>query len=290
MPLLMAVHRKLEQIKLSQLCLLSLGGIAIAVTIDYFTGDELSVALFYQLPIVLAAWYGGRRLGLTIASLAAVSVLLTDLLSGRQFSHPAILVWNTFASTVIFMVTSILSVTLRTHKAAQEQLARRDSLTNLYNRRAFIERLEHDISLALRRKTSLSLAYVDLDNFKQINDRYGHGEGDKVLRLIGKVLITAMRREDTVARLGGDEFAVILPDTNDAAAQIIITKLKDTLLKELAAHDSQTTCSIGVITMTNEALDADKMIAAADNLMYQIKYAGKNAIAYGAIGAAQPAA
>lgn len=160
----------------------------------------------------------------------------------------------------------------------ERQLARTDSLTGLYARRAFEERLRHDLALGKRRRSAISLAYLDLDDFKAVNDTHGHAEGDQALQTVGRILRTAVREADTAARLGGDEFAVLLPDTDRLGAEQLMTKLEHDLGKALEAW--QITCSIGVTTFVEPAVSATAAVAAADMLMYEVKRQGKNAVAY----------
>jgi diguanylate cyclase (GGDEF)-like protein len=161
-----------------------------------------------------------------------------------------------------------------------ESLARTDSLTGLYGRRAFEDRLDHDLAVAQRHKTGLTLAYVDLDDFKAINDTRGHAEGDRVLRVVGRVLIGSVRETDTAARLGGDEFALVLPETDGDGAQQVIAKLKRDLDEALEIGTRRVTCSIGVVTFLGAVRSSEHAIAAAEELMYQVKHIGKGAVAF----------
>lgn len=247
--------------------------------IDYLTGYEISVALFYQIPVGIAAWYGGRAMGGIMVLLASGNVLLADLASGLEHTHPAILIWNTWIHTGTFLITATLLIALRTSITKQEALARTDGLTGLYNRRAFEERFEHDNALAQRRARPLTIAYVDLDNFKQIIDKHGHAEGDRVLQIVAGVMRSSVRRADMVARLGGDEFALILPETDNAEARNMISKMQRNLAHSLKKEAPGITCSIGVITVLDDKHSADALLA-ADKLMYEVKRKGKNAVAF----------
>src|SRR5262249_11929226 len=155
-------------------------------------------------------------------------------------------------------------------------------LTGLYGRRAFMVRLEHDLALAQRRARPVTLAYVDLDDFKSVNDSYGHVTGDRVLQTTGRVLGGALRHADTAARLGRDEFALVLPDTDARGAQQVIGNVARDLRAAFEAENLAVTCSIGVVTFARPGLAVENALAAADALMYDVKRRGKGSVAFSA--------
>ena len=218
--------------------------------------------------------------------ISAVSWYIADFAAGHRYSNAAIPVWNAFIRFGFFVITSLLLTILQDSLRSQRHLARTDGLTNLYGRRAFEDRVEHDLAMAQRRKSAVTLAYVDLDNFKAVNDVYGHAEGDRILRTTGQVLKNSVRQTDTAARLGGDEFALLLPDTDSHGAQQVIANLTRKLHEAFAASHSNFACSIGVVTVTDPGLSAKELVAAADALMYEVKRAGKGAVSYRVLGAA----
>jgi diguanylate cyclase (GGDEF)-like protein len=184
----------------------------------------------------------------------------------------------------------VLLTVLRDRLADEQQRARRDPLTGVLNLRAFQERIDYSLALSARDGQPLTLAYVDLDDFKRINDVHGHTGGDLVLATIGGVLAEAVRNTDTVARVGGDEFALLFPGTGSAGAADVISKLRQRLAERLTAAGLQATCSIGAVTYLHPPQGAAQALAAADRLMYQVKRSGKNAIAFGVFdGATAPA-
>jgi diguanylate cyclase (GGDEF)-like protein len=258
---------------------LAICGLGIVGGLDYFTGYEVSLSLLYLGPVALATWYGGRRAGIGIAVLACVIWYIAEI-AGRQYSHAAIPVWNALIRLGFFLTTSMLLSALRKSLLTTEHLARTDGLTELYTRRVFEDNLRHDLALAQRRRSPLSLAYVDLDDFKAVNDTRGHAEGDRMLRAVGQVLRDSVRSADTPARIGGDEFALVLPDTDRRGAEQIISKLRDGLRAALEVSSSPLTCSIGVITFVDPAISPEDAVAAADGLMYEVKHRGKGAVAY----------
>jgi diguanylate cyclase (GGDEF)-like protein len=159
-----------------------------------------------------------------------------------------------------------------------ESLLREDALTGLLNRRAILTQLAGTISGARRHGHPLSVAMVDLDGFKAINDEHGHAAGDAVLVTAVRAMRAHLRAEDQLGRLGGEEFLVVLPDTRGDAA----TKVAEKLREEVAAArvggpvSIPVTCSIGVATWTDES--SDLLLRRADEALYAAKDAGRDRV------------
>lgn len=158
-------------------------------------------------------------------------------------------------------------------------LALTDGLTGLYNRRHAAERLDQEISRSLRGRSGLCVALIDIDHFKAINDEYGHGAGDRVLREIAKTLMEFVRLSDVVARWGGEEFLVVFPDTQLAAARVVAERLRARLANMDAVADGpdQVTASIGLATLVEE-MDAHALVELADQALYRAKARGRNRV------------
>ncbi len=167
-------------------------------------------------------------------------------------------------------------------KRSQEELlylATHDNLTNLPNRRLFLDRLEQGIQRAKRSKRQLALFYIDLDNFKMINDSLGHHFGDDLLRKVARRLLTAVRQSDTVARLAGDEFTVVAENINNLIeVRSIAEKILSCFEKSFESHTQQmeATASIGVAIYPNDGNDLEILMKQADVAMYKAKEAGRN--------------
>lgn len=168
----------------------------------------------------------------------------------------------------------------RLHLALQteKELARLDPLTALANRRAFFEATEAERSRADRFGHPLTMAYVDVDNLKQVNDTQGHDVGDAVLRRVADTLGTSIRAVDSVARLGGDEFALLLPNTDALAAEGVLRKLQHALLETMQMHSWPVTFSIGAAVFVPPLESCSRMLNIADAIMYSVKTQGKNAL------------
>ena len=162
-----------------------------------------------------------------------------------------------------------------------EGLSREDFLTGLLNERAFKETLEAEIRRSRRHSRPITLVYLDLDNFKAINDGPGgHAEGDKVLRVVAFTLQTCIREVDYVARLHGDEFCLLLPETGIENLPVILHKLKRSLDEAMTAMRWPVSFSIGAITTTTSTRSSEALLHEADQIMYQAKQSGKNRFEY----------
>jgi diguanylate cyclase (GGDEF)-like protein/PAS domain S-box-containing protein len=163
----------------------------------------------------------------------------------------------------------------------EEELAHTDYLTGAANLRLFHTLVQQEILSFQRRKHPFSIAYIDLDNFKVCNDRFGHDQGDKILRAVVQCARNKLRKTDCVARLGGDEFAFLLRETGTEAAQIVVSKIHNGLMIEMQKNDWPITFSVGVVTCIDKVPQlSDELIKAADKLMYSVKNKGKNAVIY----------
>lgn len=161
------------------------------------------------------------------------------------------------------------------------RMAYTDYLTGLRARGYFEQALEQEVRRALRKSSTCGLLLVDLDDFKAVNDRFGHRAGDEVLRQFARILTHDMRDVDTVARYGGDEFSVILPDVSDEGARFVANRIAEAVrnhkfrLPDLEIPQ-QLTASIGVALCPADERAPDQLMRAADLALYQAKQRGKN--------------
>ncbi len=158
-------------------------------------------------------------------------------------------------------------VTERTREL--EQLSRSDPLTGLLNRRALVHDLHQEIERAKRTASVVSLIYMDLDDFKQVNDRHGHQEGDQVLQRIGRAIGTLVREVDVAGRYGGDEFCIVLPGADRKGALQLVERLRERL-----TDAAEMSFSAGVVATGPVAFhEVDELLGIADALMYDMKHA-----------------
>lgn len=257
----------------------ALGLILLAIVggIDYLTGPNFSLSILYLIPVLLVSWYAGKLPGILISFAGALVWLVTGLLSKNYYAHPVELYWNDIMELIFFLVVSVLISTLKNSLQREKIMAETDYLTEVPNRRFFYEYAEKELSRSLRYHHPLTVIYLDIDNFKVVNDTMGHCEGNKLLRLVAKTFSENIRTNDMVARLGGDEFALLLPESDPEAAENVINKAMNNLEKVMK-DDWPVTFSIGMVTYIKLPATVDELLKKADDLMYSVKMAGKGAI------------
>jgi diguanylate cyclase (GGDEF)-like protein len=174
-------------------------------------------------------------------------------------------------------VKSVVSTVVAERKV--ELLAYRDTLTSLPNRLLFADRLEHSIDRSARHRESLALLLIDMDDFKLVNDSFGHDAGDKLIKAVGDLLSRSLRRADTVARLGGDEFAVIVESIDGVDDAISIADNLSTILEHNVRLDEQETftgASIGIALYPDDGEDARTLLKNADTALFRAKENGRH--------------
>jgi diguanylate cyclase (GGDEF)-like protein len=201
-----------------------------------------------------------------------------------SYVHPIIPYWNAAVRTGFFLLGVYLLSALHTAWLDEKQLARTDFLTGVANRRYFFELANSEIKRAQRYLQSFVISYVDVDDFKAVNDRFGHNQGDALLRLAAQTVKSSIRGVDIVARLGGDEFAVLLPETGHASAAEVMQRVRANLMNAMTQNKWPVTFSIGTVTYLYPPVSVDEMIKTADSIMYAVKQTGKNTIKYEVLG------
>ncbi len=257
---------------------IGLAGIGAIGGFDYASGTELRVYPLYYGPIALMAWQAGRGAGVAAAGLSAASWLYFNWLAGLEYGSRSILIANTAVNGASFILVAWLIASLRQALSDTLELSRTDSLTTLRNARAFYEDAIPLLALCHRRKRPVTLAYLDLDRFKSINDTFGHQAGDALLKAVGMALREALRPSDLCARLGGDEFAVLLPELGEPEIEVALERVR-ALVHRAADGATGVTASIGAVTFLVSPLDLELLVQKADALMYNAKEAGRNRIA-----------
>jgi diguanylate cyclase (GGDEF)-like protein len=228
----------------------------------------LPLALVFVIPVVGVASAGGLRTGLLAGGLAASLRLTVELFAGA----PVSMAWLGFAiALTVFSLVAWSAASLVARAANEREMALTDALTSLGNRRFFQEVAQFELSRSRRYRRPLSLAYIDVDRFKQVNDTHGHEAGDGLLRLIALEATGALRTSDVVARVGGDEFALLLPETPLGGAEVALEKLRERLTAAAASAGFDVGFSIGVVGCDGGEASFDELLHAADAMMYAAK-------------------
>lgn len=178
------------------------------------------------------------------------------------------------------VLTDSIALRLRIKSRELERIAMMDPLLDIANRRLLEKRIDNELKKLQQSCRESALMFIDIDNFKEVNDRFGHKVGDVLLATVSQILHVATRPADTPARLGGDEFVILLPDTTIDEAHIVATRIMEaaSVMKDVANETVHCTLSIGIACATRDMSSVTDWLQAADSALYQAKREGKNRI------------
>lgn len=255
-------------------------GVALLGAVDALTGNEITFSLFYLIPIVLVTWAVNQNAGLLMSVVSALTIFGAELVASQVYSPPLIYALNTVIRTIFYAFVTFLVAAL--HKAQREErlAARTDFVTGAVNARYFNELLHMEVERIRRYPHPITVVFIDVDNFKLVNDLFGHKMGDEVLRCIAGELKSQLRSTDFIARLGGDEFALLLPSARQTDAEVVIAKVHAHLRAEMRRRNLPVTFSMGVVTCVVPPYSAEQIINMADELMYEVKNTTKNDVRF----------
>ena len=253
---------------------------------SYLTPADIRLSFLHLAPVALAAWFVGLRSAMFFSVLASGIWLLKSRLEDGTGAADAV---TTYSNAVLllgfFLLFATLLFALRAALLREKAASRVDVLTQISNRRAFSEMAEAEIERVARYGGRFTVAYLDLDDFKQVNDRYGHETGDRVLVQTAQAIRRSLRVNDIVARLGGDEFIVLLPQTEPSDAEAVLRKLEAQLSDVMRQGQWPVTVSIGAATFEKPPVSVEQMVEVVDGLMYSAKASGKARLEKRVIGA-----
>lgn len=244
--------------------------------IDYLTGSEFAFSVFYVIPIYLITWVTQRRFGLVASLVSATIWFVADVSVTQAYSFPLIPFWNSLIRLAFFIIITFLLSSVKNSL----ELAHTDHLTSAINSRYFYDLVQMEMDRFQRNQRPFTVAYLDLDNFKVVNDKLGHLAGDQVLITLVSSIREFIRKSDLIARLGGDEFAVLFPETDQEAARIIFSKILSGFVDAMTQKNWSITFSVGILTCMVTPPSTDEVVRMADELMYAAKAAGKNTVKY----------
>lgn len=264
----------------------------LAITLIFFliillTGSYKSEFKFLFLFIIITTTIQlGVKFGMVVASVSSLFILVMDLVCS-----PAAAVNQYFQNDLILAGVFILTAwplgfyvkTANEYIEDLKGLANKDGLTGVYNHRFFHDTLREKITLCEKENTPISVLFIDIDYFKHYNDLYGHQKGDEILKTIGSLLKSLVRKEDIVARYGGEEFSIILPATDENEAMILAEnirkKIEETYFEgEEYQPNGKITVSIGISVYPYKAKNDVDLIKSADDALYRAKFFNKNRV------------
>jgi diguanylate cyclase (GGDEF)-like protein len=252
--------------------------------LDYVTGNEIVFTLFYFIPIVLVTLAINQRYGLFLSFLSSLTLLVAEIAAGQTYSHPIFYLLNTLIRTVFYSFVTYLVAALHKSQKEERLAARTDFVTGAVNARYFNELLQMEVERIRRYPHPITVVFIDIDNFKLVNDLFGHKMGDEVLRCIAGELKSQLRSTDCIARLGGDEFALLLPSARQADAEVAISKVHTHLRAEMRRRNLPVTFSMGAVTCVVPPYSAEQIINMADELMYEVKNSTKDNVRFSTWG------
>ncbi len=256
-----------------------LAGTAVVSLAVYFSGPEAATAyaLFYLWVALAACYFLRPPVAFTHLCIASAAYALVLVVSPGHVMLPG-LTWAMVTGTL-----AVLGILMTTLRGQLDQLvkqlaaaARTDSLTQLANRRELEERFAAELERSTRTARPLSIVVLDLDWFKEYNDRFGHSAGDRVLVLLAQALKRATRTSDVVARLGGEEFGVLAPETDETEAYLLSERLRAEVRSAFARETEKMTISCGVASFPIHGITLGELLHAADRALYEAKESGRD--------------
>ena len=239
------------------------------------SGTYFSLDVLYCLPVIQAAQIGAIRA--MRRSDTQMSTIIGVLVAVAWSSAEAAVIWPSFPISALVMNIFTRSITFTvlgrvvTKLWREREYSRKDTLTELANRLEFNERFEAEQFRSERSGNPYSLLYIDIDQFKQLNDQHGHDIGDKALKTVAHILRENSRSVDTAARIGGDEFVLLFTETDEYVCDILVKRIRAASEKVFKEQGWEISLSIGHTTATGKSRTTDEIMQDADANMYAIK-------------------
>ena len=257
---------------------LALGTVAVIGIADELTGGEVALTVLYLLPVWFASWFLGARPGLVVALAAVIAWWAADVATRLYTPRPSVVAANAALQLALFAAAAGLSAHVRRRGDRESKLVRTDVLTGLLNRRGFLEVARREIARSGRTGHPLTVALLDVDGFREINDARGQEAGDLLLGGMGAALRSALRAVDASARLAGDEFAVLLPDSDPFAIESVLDRLRLVLVQAAAEKGAAVTVSLGAASFQRPPSSLDEMLRAAGRMLGEVKANGRDGV------------
>jgi diguanylate cyclase (GGDEF)-like protein len=254
--------------------------IALLGAIDAQFTPEVIFAPLYLLPIAILSWFVGKWNGAAAAVLSTMMWLAANIYSGGPYENTFTYYWNTILCLGTFLIFSSLIFYFRSELEQNRSLYQLDTLTGIPNSVGFHEAAQREIERSKRLNRPFSLGYLDVDNFKLLNNKLGHTVGDQVIREIAKNIQVNLRKSDLVARLGGDEFAFLLSEAGPEASREAMNRIRHNLKNEMEVRGWSLTFSIGVLACTDHPKSVDEVLKLTTELRDFVKNNGKDGICF----------
>jgi len=274
------IFRYIERMDKRLLSVLIVGLVLLIFWGDYLVGPLAPFTHFYIIPIIIAALFLDRTSAKLVTILA--TILGTPFLQQAEANYTPFQLWfNLFSDGTIFFTVLVLTTYLKKLIDELKIQANYDYLTNACSRRFFIEVSNVELANSFREKHPAVVVYIDLDNFKEVNDMFGHHVGDNLLINVATSIKANLREGDLLGRMGGDEFAILIQNTTKDQADAFIYRIKENLMSSIARFNTKVTFSFGVVIYNaDKKTSIDSLLTLADSAMYSVKHSTKNSIKF----------
>jgi diguanylate cyclase (GGDEF)-like protein len=257
---------------------IGLGLVAALTAFKLTIGQSVTLIDFLFVPVVWVGWFASARwYGYAVAAVAAALSIMVAVVAETQASLAAASAAGIARFGLYLVVLALLGM-MRRERAGHQHAVATDQQTGAANARAFRAIALGEVERAQRYQHELSLAYLDVDDFKAINDLLGHPEGDRVLAEVSHMMRSTVRSTDTVARIGGDEFAILMPETGMSSARAVIDRVRDEIARLRTLDAAPVPCSIGLVTFACPPASLKELVVAGDELLYLAKANGKDRV------------
>ena len=238
--------------------LLTVGFLGIA---ECVIGPSLYFPTLYLIPILLVTWFGGAMIGIMVCVVSTMAGLSAHATPGILHMSSSTLIQHVIVRLGIYFVILLILSVLKGSLEHEKEFARTDYLTGVGNRRSFVEGAHKEIDRARRYGHPFTVIYIDVDDLKVINDRFGHDVGDKLLRSLANAVRRELRMTDLIARLGGDEFGILLPEADPDVAELIVRRLQGIGESLMQKHGAPMPFSMGAVTFLDPPSSVDEMLS-----------------------------
>ena len=235
-----------------------------------------STPTYYLLPILASAYFGSRRRLVVDVCICATSLALVLALWAEPVVRTAVWIGTVIPVVCVALVVAGLKRRLEAHVDGLRNLADTDPLTGVLNHGAFGAALERTLDRYHDSGHGATLLLLDIDHFKSVNDRFGHQEGDRMLRLVSDLLGQHKRRDDALGRVGGEEFALLLSDADPFAAEGVSDRIRGALRAATALTPAPLTVSVGIAALSPAVASSHALLHAADRALYAAKERGRD--------------
>lgn len=251
--------------------------------LDFLVGEEMDLSVLYVPTVAIVCWLVNLRVAVLLSLLCSLVWLVDNWLAPDIPLPSMIHYWETAMRFSSFLILTVVLTHLRQSLERETLLARSDALTGLANSKSFSEHANREMALSRRNNTPLTVAFLDCDHFKEVNDQFGHPRGDELLKQMADVIRGSIRGCDLAARMGGDEFALLCPNTDEKAAGLLGNRLKQNLDRTMRDGNWPVTFSLGMATFLVPPRSVADLIRESDNLMYAVKRDSRDGIRHATV-------